>query len=216
MQTAVLVGAGRGVGNAIARRLAQEEFTVVLAARRKEKLVEYVADLATEGIEADVQVIDAGDDASVADGFAAITARHGTVDVMAFNAAVMESGSVRELDAADALHHWNVDVAGAIRCTQAVLPGQIEQGSGAVLFTGGRFGVHPNEYADFACMSMDKAALRSYAKMLNESLSGTGVFAGIVEIMGNVGSSEGLMPGSIAETAWKLYEEHQGFEAFCE
>ena len=81
-----------------------------------------------------------------------------------------------------------------------------------LLFTGGLFGVHPNANADYACMSIDKSALRALALMLNAELKDKGIFAGIVEIMGVVGSNEHFAPKNIAEAYWQLYTEKNSFE----
>lgn len=61
-------------------------------------------------------------------------------------------------------------------------------------------------------MSMDKAALRQLAQMLNEELKDDNIHVGIVNIMGNVGETEKFAPENIAEAYWKMYEEKENFE----
>ena len=124
----------------------------------------------------------------------------------------MQGGRASQITATEAVEHFKVDVAGAIHCAQQVLPKQIERGDGAIIFTGGLFGVYPNANFDFACMSMDKAALRALAQMLNAELKDKGIFVGIVQIMGIVGSSEHFAPKNIADAYWKLYAERNYFE----
>ena len=124
----------------------------------------------------------------------------------------MAGGKASEFTPEEMVAHIKTDVVGAQVAAKHVIPGMRERGSGAVLFTGGLFGVHPNACADFACMSMDKSALRALALMLNAGLKGTGVFAGIVNIMGVVGSEERLAPANIAEAYWRLYADRAGFE----
>ena len=85
-------------------------------------------------------------------------------------------------------------------------------GDGAILFTGGLFGVHPNANVDFACMSMDKSALRALAQMLNAELKPKGIFVGVVQIMGVVGSNKHFAPKNIAEAYWQLYSARNSFE----
>ena len=48
--------------------------------------------------------------------------------------------------------------------------------------------------------------------MLNAELKGKGIFAGVVQIMGVVGSNEHFAPENIAEAYWKLYSEKISFE----
>ena len=209
---AVVIGAGRGMGNHIAERFAKENFRVVLVARRQKLLDEYAASLAAKGYEIFTHAADVADTASLTELFADVHKNFGAVDVLIYNAAFMSGGRASELSAAEAVDHFKVDVAGAIHCVQQILPRQIERGTGAIIFTGGLFGVHPNANFDFACMSMDKAALRTLAQMLNAELKPKGIFAGIVQIMGIVGSTEHFAPKNIAEAYWQLYRAKNSFE----
>ena len=209
---AVIIGAGKGMGNHIAERFAKENFRVVLVARRQSVLDEYVAEFAAKGYEACAMVADVSDTKSLTKLFAAVQAKFGAVDVLIYNAAFMQGGRASELSSAEALDHFKVDVAGAIHCVQQILPKQLERGDGAIIFTGGLFGVYPNANADFACMSMDKAALRAFAQMLNAELKDKGIFAGIVQIMSIVGSNEHFAPKNIADAYWQLYSEKHSFE----
>ena len=71
---------------------------------------------------------------------------------------------------------------------------------------------NPNANFEYACMSIDKTALRALAQMLNAELKDKGIFAGIVEIMGVVGSNDHFAPKNIAEAYWQLYSEKNSFE----
>ena len=209
---AVVIGAGRGMGNHIAERFAKENFRVVLVARRQSALDEYAAEFATQGFEVYAKAADVSDTASLTKLFADVHEQFGAVDVLIYNAAFMAGGRASEISAAELVEHFQVDVAGALHSVRQVLPKQIERGDGAIIFTGGLFGVYPNANADFACMSIDKAALRALAQMLNAELKDKGIFAGVVEIMGVVGSNEHFAPKNIAEAYWKLYAEKNSFE----
>ncbi len=212
MKTAVVIGAGKGMGNAIARRFAREGFAVVLVARRKEALEASVAAFAKEGFVATYETADASDAASIMSAMERIAGKSGVPDVLVYNAAFMAGGKASELTTDEMVAHFRTDVVGAQVAAKCVISGMRERGSGAILFTGGLFGVHPNAYADFACMSMDKSALRALALMLNSELKDTGVFAGIVNIMGVVGSEERLSPDRLADAYWELYSKRTDFE----
>ena len=212
MKLAVIVGAGRGMGNHIAERFAKENFRVVLVARRQNLLDEYAAELSAKGYEVFTHAADVSDTDSLTKMFADVQNQFGAVDVLIYNAAFMRGGRASELSAAEAVEHFKVDVAGAIHCVQQVLPKQIERGDGAILFTGGLFGVYPNANFDYACMSMDKSALRTLAQMLNTELKAKGIFVGVVQIMGVVGSNEHFAPKNIAEAYWQLYNAKNSFE----
>ena len=209
---AVIIGAGRGMGNHIAERFAKENFRVVLVARRQNALDEYANELSAKGYEVFTHAADVFDTESLTKIFSDVQEKFGVVDVLIYNAAFMQGGRASELSAAEAVDHFKVDVAGAIHCVQQILPKQIERGDGAIIFTGGLFGVYPNANFDFACMSMDKAALRALAQMLNASLKDKGIFVGIVQIMGVVGSNEHFAPKNIADAYWQLYCDKNSFE----
>lgn len=211
-KTIVVVGAGRGLGNSIAERFAREGFRVVLIARRKNALDEYVAEFAAKGYEATGKAADVQDTAALTKVFDEIHAEFGVVDVLAYNAANMQGGKLTELTAEDIVSHYKTDVAGALHCVRAVLPKQLEQKSGALLFTGGLFGVFPNANYEFACMSMDKAALRAMAQMLNAELKDKGIFAGMVQVMGVMGTPEYFPATDLADAFWELYVKQDNFE----
>ena len=209
---AVIVGAGRGMGNNIAERFAKENFRVVLVARRQNLLDEYAAELSVKGYEVFTHAADVSDTDSLTKFFTDVQNQFGAVDVLIYNAAFMTGGRASEISAAEAVEHFRVDVAGAIHCVKEILPKQIERGDGAIIFTGGLFGVHPNANFNYACMSMDKSALRALAQMLNAELKDKGIFVGVVQIMGVVGSNERFAPKNIAEAYWQLYTAKNSFE----
>ena len=208
MKTVVVIGAGKGMGNAIARRFACEGFKAVLVARRREALEAAVAELAKDGLAASCETADASDANSLAEAIDRI----GTPDVLVYNAAFMAGGKASELTPDEMVAHFKTDVVGAQVAAKCVIPGMRELGSGAIIFTGGLFGVHPNADADFACMSMDTSALRALALMLNSELKDAGIFAGIVNIMGVVGSEERLSPERVSDAYWELYSKRLDFE----
>lgn len=209
---AVVIGAGRGMGNHIAERFAKENFRVVLVARRQSALDEYATELCTKGYEVFTHAADVSDTESLTKLFSNVQEKFGVVDVLIYNAAFMQGGRASQITATEAVEHFKVDVAGAIHCAQQVLPKQIERGDGAIIFTGGLFGVYPNANFEYACMSMDKAALRTLAQMLNAELKDKGIFVGVVQIMGVVGNNEHFAPKNIAEAYWKLYCDKTSFE----
>jgi len=87
---ALITGASRGIGEAIARRLAAEGATVVAAARTAEALEKVVAGIAGAGGKAQALALDLADPASVKNGVKSILAGHGRIDVLVNNAGVRE------------------------------------------------------------------------------------------------------------------------------
>lgn len=212
MKTIVVVGAGKGMGNHIAEEFAQNDFRVVLMARRAEALDDYVKEFEDKGFEAYGHVADVSDFDSLNGALDEVILKFDSIDVLVYNAADMEAKNASELTGDEMVSHFTTDVVGAQISASRVIPVMRKQGEGAILFTGGLFGVFPNAYHEFACMSMDKAALRQLAQMLNAELSEDGVFVGIVNIMGVVGSDDVHQPEKIAEKYWELYSKQDEFE----
>ena len=211
-KTVAVIGAGPGLGNHIAARFAAQGYQVALVSRRKEKLEEYAEELEQKGFRAIGVCADAADSHSLRDALEKIRKHYGSIDVLVYNAACMSQEPVQKLTGKDMIDHFRIDVAGAMDCVRDVLPSMMEKGEGTILFTGGLLGVFPNASWKYACMSMDKAALRTLAQMLNQYLENSGVFAGIVNVMGNVGSNPEMDPAKVADAFWKLAQQKDSFE----
>lgn len=209
-KTIVVVGAGAGLGNHIAKKFGQNGFRVVLMARREEKLREYVAQMQVSGIEVEYQTVDCASCDSIRAAFDAVKEKYKTVDVLAYNAAVLKDGLATVLSPEELAERYQVDVAGALCAAQQVIPGQKEQGSGAVLFTGGGLALFPN--SQFTSISIHKAALRTLAIAMHDELKDAGVYVGIVNIKGNIGSDAYYAPAKIAELFYQMYTENKETE----
>ena len=130
---AVVTGANSGIGRATAIHLAGAGYSVYGTVRdtgRAEKLRAMAAD---HGVAVPLVELDVADDASVQQGFAEILDRAGPVDVLVNNAGVGGNAVVEECSPALDLDVMNVNLGGAVRCIQAVLPGMRERRSGAIV-----------------------------------------------------------------------------------
>lgn len=209
-KTIVVVGAGKGMGNHIARKFAEHDFRVVLVARNEVHLAQYVEKFTAAGFETYMQPADAADTESLKTAFDRIKEQFGVVDVLVYNAAILEPSLPSVLTQEEFMRHYQVDVASALFCVHQVLPGQMKQKEGALLFTGGGFALYP--MAEYTCVSVDKAALRALTFALNQELKEKGIFAGTVTIMGNVAEGTHYAPDLIAEKYWQLYAEQRDCE----
>lgn len=209
-KTIVIVGAGKGMGNHVAKKFAQNDFRIVLMARNKENLDSYVKEFEAEEMECVGVVADAADTKSLTEAFTKVKEMYGKIDVMVYNAAILEPGFPTTLSSAELMRHYQVDVASALHCVEQVLPEQIEAKEGTILFTGGGLAMYP--MAEFTCISVDKAALKALAITLNQELKEKGIFVGVVSIMGNIAPDTHYDPKLIAEDYWKLYTERKECE----
>ncbi|MDO4399829.1 MAG: SDR family oxidoreductase [Coriobacteriia bacterium] len=213
-KTIVVIGAGRGMGNHIAEEFGGKGFRAVLVARNQEALDGYVREFEGKGIEACGIAADASDTDSLTRAFEEVAERFGAVDVLAYNACILEGGKPSELSSAELMRHYQVDVASALHCALQVLPGMRERKSGTILFTGGGLALHP--MPEYTCVSVGKAALRALAIALNAEVAGDGVFAGVVTIMGNIEPGTRYDPADIAKAYWRLHEERADVEIIFE
>ena len=210
MKTIVVVGAGKGMGNHIAEEFGKNNFRVVLISRNQSPLDDYVKEFTEKGIETFGFAADAADTASLTEAFKQIKAKLGFVDVLVYNACILEGGNPSELTSAELMRHYQVDVASALHCVLQVLPEMRKKKTGTILFTGGGLSLYP--MPEYACISIDKAALRALAFTLNTELKDEGIFTGVVTIMGNVAPGTHYDPAEIAKDYWRLYTERKDTE----
>lgn len=166
--------------------------------------------LSSEGIEAYAVAADASSPASLTEAFDQIKKKYGTTDVLVYNAAVLKGGKPTSLTADSLVSHYQVDVAGSLHCALQVIPDQVEQKAGTILFTGGGLALYPS--ADYAALGIGKAAIRNLAFSLAEELKPQGIFVGMVTIAGAVAPGTHFAPELIAEKYWELYEKREEYE----
>jgi NAD(P)-dependent dehydrogenase (short-subunit alcohol dehydrogenase family) len=130
---AVVTGANSGIGRAIVIHFGTQGFTVIGTVRDRGRATKLGAMAEERGVEVELVELDVADDESVRRGFEEILGRTGRVDVLVNNAGVGGNGVVEETSPSDYLDVMNVNLCGAVRCTQAVLPGMRERGSGAIV-----------------------------------------------------------------------------------
>ena len=126
-KTALVTGASSGIGEATALKLHELGYTVYGAARRTERLQQ----LATRGIQS--LAMDVTDDDSMRAGVERVVAETGRLDVLVNNAGYGSYGAVEDVPLAEARRQFDVNVFGAMRLTQIVLPHMRQQRSGTIV-----------------------------------------------------------------------------------
>jgi NAD(P)-dependent dehydrogenase (short-subunit alcohol dehydrogenase family) len=129
----VVTGANSGIGRATAIHLAQQGHTVYGTVRSTSRTDKLAAMAEEAGVEVRRAELDVADDASVRDGFARILDEAGRVDVLVNNAGIGGNAVAEECSPGLYLDVMNVNLCGAVRCLQAVLPQMRERGSGAIV-----------------------------------------------------------------------------------
>jgi gluconate 5-dehydrogenase len=130
---ALVTGAYRGLGYAIARGLAQAGATVVLNGRKPDALAAAAKALVDAGHRATTSIFDVTDGAATRAAVAAIEAEHGRVDILVNNAGIQRRHPLVEFPESE----WNEIIATNLTApflvAQAVLPGMIARRSGKII-----------------------------------------------------------------------------------
>lgn len=133
MTVSVVTGANSGIGRAVAIHLAGLGHTVYGTVRSVDKAAKMKAMADAAGVEINLVELDVADDESTAAGFAEILATAGRVDHLVNNAGVGGNAVAEECPTELYLDVMNVNLCGAVRCLQAVLPQMRERGSGTIV-----------------------------------------------------------------------------------
>jgi NAD(P)-dependent dehydrogenase (short-subunit alcohol dehydrogenase family) len=129
----VVTGANSGIGRATAIHLARQGHRVVGTVRSITKAEKLQAMASDAGVDIELFELDVADDDSVREGFAEILASTGRVDHLVNNAGVGGNAVAEECPPELYLSVMNVNLCGAVRCLQAVVPQMRERGSGTIV-----------------------------------------------------------------------------------
>ncbi|WP_432981910.1 SDR family NAD(P)-dependent oxidoreductase [Dactylosporangium sp. CA-233914] len=208
MPTIAIIGAGPGLGIAIARAFGREGFSAALVARNAAKLDALAAELHAEGIEAAGFTADITKPDTLADAFTGIRQRFGAVDVLEFSPVDMSAlGAVGVLDVTPATLQPQLDfyLTGAIQTVQQVVGAMITAQSGTILVTTGGGSINPVPF--LANISIAAAGLRNWTLNLHNELKPHGVYAAHIAISARIGAGNpAAAPDVIAQ---KYVELHQ-------
>jgi short-subunit dehydrogenase len=188
---ALVTGASSGIGAAIARELAARGHTLVLVARRKEKLDELAAELREEfGIRAESVGCDLGKAASRQRLPARIESLGLEVSVLVNNAGFATGGPFHEADPARELEQVRVLVEAVVALTSAFLPAMVRRGRGAILNVASTAGMQPLPYS--AGYSAAKSYVLTFSEALHQEVHGAGV------------TVTALAPGPVSTEFWDI------------
>lgn len=210
---AIVTGASRGIGKAIALGYAYEGATVVVAARSESapnerlpgSIHETVAEIEARGGRALAVRLDVTDEASVANVVQTTLAHFGRIDVLVNNAAVDFPSMVVDMP----LKRWEVvlrvNVTGPFLCSRAVLPAMISQGGGSIINISSEAGIERGSgtvgYSSIYAAS--KAALNRFTWALAAEVGRHNI------------AVNALMPSKVIDTEgmrlWASEEERRGW-----
>ena len=175
-RTALVTGANRGIGRAVAAALRTAGLDVVVTARRAVDAAKACAELANvsggAGAEPIALELDLADERSVAACADALTARGVAVDVLVNNGAVLADGDALRVSAVDLRASIDVNLLGAWWCCRAFVPAMLARGYGRIVNVSSGWGVFAEGLGGPAAYAVSKAALNALTVSLAHTLHG--------------------------------------------
>lgn len=163
-KVAIVTGAGRGLGRAMAEALVASGARVAVAARSKDELDSFVSDVEAAGGQALACPTDITDEDAVSAMVAATVETFGRVDVLVNNSGIIASSPLLEQPASE----WDSVIAtnlrGTFLATKAVGRHFVAQGSGKVVNIASNFALQG--VADHAAYSASKSAVIAFTKSM--------------------------------------------------
>lgn len=212
---ATVVGVGPGLGESVARRFAQEHYSVALLARSEERLQSLEASLEDcEGSTTSVPC-DATQPESVEKAFDHIRDTLGHPSVLVYNAGTFQPGGFLDIEPERFVDCWEANCYGGFLTAREVIPAMQEEGEGTVLFTGATASWRGSE--GFSTLAVGKFGLRALAQSLAREFGPQGIHVSHVVIDGQIDTPRVremfpdradhtfLDPDEIAETYWQLH-----------
>jgi NADP-dependent 3-hydroxy acid dehydrogenase YdfG len=187
-QVAIVTGAGRGIGHAIAAALAREGAAVVLAARTRQQLAQTAAAIRESGGTALAIPTDVTQDAAVEAMVEQAIAELGRLDILVTAAGVASFGPVVGTKPADWDGMLAVNLRAVMVTCRAVLPMMIRQRRGTIINVASVAAQRPIPGA--AAYTATKAAVLGFSRVLAEELRAEKVRVGV------------LVPGAVDTPLW--------------
>ncbi len=178
-QVAIITGASSGIGEATARALAEEGATVVLVARRRDRLERLAAELTAAGTKTQIIVADLATKEGAQACIDETVLEHGRLDILVNNAGVMYLSPIDDTDPDDWDAMLRVNLLGVMVACRAALVPMREQKSGHIVnisSVSGRF-AGPNQ----AGYNASKWGLNGFSEALRRESNMDGIKVTLVE-----------------------------------
>jgi NAD(P)-dependent dehydrogenase (short-subunit alcohol dehydrogenase family) len=201
-KTIAIIGAGPGLGSALARRFARESWSVALVALQQDTIDAGLRELegfgvATFGAQADVADRDGVDHA-----FGSIIDALGVPDVVVYNASIYQAEAVLELSREALGLALDIHVMGALNTAQSAVAAMRGADRGVLVFTVNSLARSPGAMS--AALSIGKGAQLNLALSLERELEDTRLHVGVVTVCGPIKAGTAYDPDRLANVYWEL------------
>ncbi len=177
-RTALVTGASRGIGEAVARRLAAQGARVVLAARTEDRLRELAGEIGAAGGEAEVLALDLSRPEAVPEAIASLPEAWREIDVLVNNAGVTADNLLARLSLEDWDRVLTTNLTGAFAVTKEVIRGMMRRRWGRIVSISSVVGLMGNPgQANYAA---SKAGLVGFSKSLARELGSRNITVNVV------------------------------------
>jgi 3-oxoacyl-[acyl-carrier protein] reductase len=164
---ALVTGGGRGIGANVARALAEDGWSVVVAARTRGQVDAVAAEVGGRALELDV-----GSPGSIDRAMA----EAGDVEMLVNNAGISgPDGRDWEVDPLDWWQVFEVNVRGAYLCARAVIPGMVERGAGRIVNVASGAAYLPMSSRGSSAYGASKAGMHRFGELLANQLAPHGI-----------------------------------------
>jgi short-subunit dehydrogenase len=217
MTTIAVIGAGPGLGAAVAQQFGRQGFDVALISRDQDRADALAAALAGQGVTARGFAADVRDPAALAAALDAATATLGPIEILQYSPVPHQDfmRPVLETTPADLVGPIEFSVYGPVTAVHQVLPGMRFLGRGTLLFVNGGTAVRPR--ADLAGTSIAFAAESAYAQLLHDTLAADGIHVAQLIIPGAIIPGHPRKdPTVLAQTLWSMHQDRHGFRHFAD
>jgi NAD(P)-dependent dehydrogenase (short-subunit alcohol dehydrogenase family) len=173
-RVAVVTGGAQGIGQAIAARLAKEGATVIIADINGDGAAAAAASLAAQGLAAEAETVDIGDDGSVAAFARRVADRHGHCEILVNNAAIADGTGIKGMSMARYAEVVNINQHGAVRMSVAMVDLILKAGKGRrIVNVASIMGV--SAWPDAVPYCTAKGAIVNFTRAMACDLAGDGV-----------------------------------------
>lgn len=177
-KVALVTGASRGIGRAIARELARRGATVVLGARDQGRLADAVSDIAETGGRGESLALDVADRASVEGAFEKLLASHGRIDLLVNNAGITKDALLIRMKSEDWDKVLATNLTGVFNCTQVALRPMLKQRGGRIVNIASVVGLTGNPgQANYAA---SKAGIVGFTRSVAREVASRGITVNVV------------------------------------